>query len=83
MVVLPISRTHEILLYSSWEGCIKLTVVILTFKTDGIFLLLKTPRPPVQCWDIHITEQFIRAKRLRLDQHWFSGGRKKEKGGLK
>lgn len=45
MVDLPISRTQEILLYSSREGCIQLTVVILTFKTDGFFLLLKTLRP--------------------------------------
>ena len=29
------SRTQEILLCSSREGCIQLTVVILTFKTDG------------------------------------------------
>lgn len=35
LVVLPISRTRKILLYSSWESCIQLTVVILTFKTDG------------------------------------------------
>ena len=37
LVILPISRTQEILLCSSWEGCIQLTVVILTFKIDGFF----------------------------------------------